>query len=204
MNEQVYRRLRSLLVNHGYPAGSVLDPDELAKRLRADGPSVLDALARLGSEGLVVHVPGEGSRVRSFQPDDVRRLIETRTVTETAVGRLAVERGTDAELRELGAMLRAAEGLLAQGGEVPRNGAFHRTIARLARDPELERDLALVCDQLRLALPPATRQVARSREAWREHRAILRALTARDAAAVEEAMAAHIRSIERTILASLE
>lgn len=200
MSDKAYRQLRFLLVGNDLEPGSPLDADEFAGRLKADREAVESALATLGTEGLVVHVPGEGARLPTFEPDDIRQLIKTRTATETAVGRLAAERATDAGLRDLAAMQRASVTLLGIGGTVPLTTNFHHGVARLAGDGELARDLGLLYDKLRLARPIAMRGPARMREAWREHGVILRALTARDGAAVEEAIVAHLVSIEKTVL----
>jgi len=204
VSDKVYRQLRFLLIDDQLEPGSPLDADDLTGRLKADRGAVVSALATLGAEGLLVDVEGGGTRLPTFQPDDIRQLIETRTATETAVGRLAVERATDAGLRDLGAMRRASVTLLGIGGTVPLTTNFHHAVARLAEDRELARDLGLVYDKLRLARPISMRGPSRMRGAWREHGIILRALTARDGAAVEEAIVAHIASIERALLATSE
>lgn len=204
MNGRVYLQFRRLLVDDGCMPGSQIDMDELARRVGSEPDASREALAQLEREGFVVRCPEEGLQVRSFQPDDIRELVRARAVTETAIGRLVVDRATDDELRNLGAMQRAAETLLAHGGDAPQDRNFHGAIARLAREAELERDLGLAYDQLRMARPSPMRTPSRSREAWREHRVILRALVARDGDATEAAVEVHLRSIEAAILGGLD
>lgn len=201
MNDHVYRRLRSLLLDDGFEPGSALCVDDLAQRVGGDCGAVDAALGRLGLEGLVVQVPDRGIALRRFQADEVRELVEIRTVIETAAARLVIERASDAELREVVAMQRAAEAVLARGGEVARDRDFHGEIARLSGNRELTRSLGLIYDQLRLARPPAMRRGARARVAWREHGAILRAILARDAAAAVDAVTAHLESVAGAVLA---
>ncbi|HKI57123.1 MAG TPA: GntR family transcriptional regulator [Trueperaceae bacterium] len=203
ITEQVYRRVRDLLLEGGYGPGERLSEVTLAERLEVSRGPVREALERLAQEGLVVRVPRRGTYVRHYARSEVRELMELRRVLETAAARLATERAGDEALERMRALQQAADVMVGSGSGYPPDKDFHQAVVRLAGNGALERSAGLVYDQLRLARSLSAQRNGRAREAWREHAAILRALLARDEAAVEAAVAAHLAAAEEAILASV-
>lgn len=203
ITEQVYRRVRGLLLEGGYEPGQRLNEVALAERLEVSRGPVREALERLSQEGLVVRVPRRGTFVRRYGRHEVRELMELRRVLESAAGRLAVERASAEELEAMRELQTAADAMIKRGSGYPPDKDFHQAVVRLAKNRELERTSGLVYDQLRLARSLSSKTAGRAREAWREHAAILRALLARDRAAVEAALAAHLAAAEAVMLASV-
>lgn len=203
VTEQVYRRLRSLLLEGGHAPGQRLNEVTLAERLEVSRGPVREALERLGQEGLVVRVPRRGTFVRRYGRTEVRELMELRLVLETAAGRLAARRAGGGDLERMRALQDAADAVIASGGGYPPDEDFHQAVVRLAGNRELERAAGLVYDQLRLARSLSAQRDGRARDAWREHAAILRALLARDEGAVETALEEHLRAAEAAMLASV-
>ena len=203
ITEQVYRRVRTLLLEGGYAPGERLSEVTLAERLEVSRGPVREALERLAQEGLVVRVPRRGTFVRRYGRTEARELMELRRVLESAAGRLAIERASDAQLEEMRALQKAVDVVIEAGSGYPPDKDFHQAVVRLAGNRELERAAGLVYDQLRLARSLSAQRGGRAREAWQEHAAILRALLARDGAAVEAALAAHLAAAEAAILASV-
>jgi len=199
ITEQAYRRVRGVLLEGAYLPGARLSEVALAARLEVSRGPVREALERLAQEGLVVRVPRRGTYVRRYDRAEVRELMELRRVLDTAAVRLAIVRADDDALSRVHALQDAAEAVIARGSGYPPDKDFHQAVVRLARNRELERSAGLVYDQLRLARSLSA-QGSRARAAWREHAAILRALLARDAAAAEEAVAAHLQAAEAAIL----
>lgn len=203
VTDQVYRRLRGLLLEGGYEPGERLNEVTLAERLEVSRGPIREALERLAQEGLVVRVPRRGTFVRRYGRHEVRELMELRRVLESAAGRLAAERATAEELEAMRGLQEAADAVIRGGSGYPPDKDFHQAVVRLAGNRELERATGLVYDQLRLARSLSAQTPGRARQAWREHAAILRALLARDDAAAEAAVVAHLNAAEAAILASV-
>jgi len=201
MTDQVYRAVRSLLLRGGYSPGSRLSETGLARMLEVSRGPVREALERLAQEGLVVRIPRRGTFVRHYGITEVRELMELRRVLELAAARMAVRRASGDDLVVVEEVLAAADTAIRNGHGYPPDKDFHLTIARLTCNRELERTAGLVYDQLRLARALAACRPGRSREAWREHTAILRALLARDENAVGVALEAHLAAAEAAMLA---
>ena len=204
ISEQVYLSLRSSLLGGAYPSGARLSEAGLAQHLDVSRAPVREALERLVQEGLVVRRPRRGTFVRRYDRTQVRELMELRRVLETAAARLAVARATDEELDALRRLLAAADAAIGRGEGYPPDRDFHRALTALAKNGELLRVAGLVCDQLRLARARSTHRCGRDREAFDEHAAVLRALTARDAVGVDAALAAHLAAAEAAMLAWLD
>lgn len=204
ISEQVYRSLRSSLLDGAHPSGARLSEAGLAQRLDVSRAPVREALERLVQEGLVVRRPRRGTFVRCYDRAQVRELMELRGVLETAAARLAVERASDGELEALGRQLGSAEAAVERGERYVADRDFHGALTALAKNDELAKVARLVSDQLRLARARSTARCGRAREAFSEHAAVLRALVARDPAAVDAALRRHLSAAEAGMLAWLE
>lgn len=201
ITEQVYDVVRAYLLAGGRRPGERVSEAGLAQRLEVSRGPVREALERLAQEGLVVRMPRRGTFVRRYGKREVLELMELRCVLETAAVRLAVRRADRAALATVEALLAAADAAIEGDGRYPPDEDFHQAIVRLARNRELERHAALVYDQLRLARALSSMRPGRSREAWREHADILRALLARDDVGAVAALERHLEAAKATMLA---
>jgi DNA-binding GntR family transcriptional regulator len=203
--EQAYRRVRADIL-----AGR-LPPDERLKlaRLQADyglGISpVREALMRLEGEGLVVGEPQRGYAVASVSLDDMHDLTRTRCRIEALMLRDAIDHG-DAEWEAaiVAAFHRLSKAPLPAAPDDTEavelwetlHRAFHDAVFAACRSPWLRRFDAMLVDhslryrQIRLF------QVDRAdlpRDVLTEHRAIMDAVLARDAARAESLTTAHVQ-----------
>jgi DNA-binding GntR family transcriptional regulator len=74
------------------------------------------------------------------------------------------------------------------------NADLHRIIANAAGNDRLGQILATLEDQMRIALHRAAADRAHMRAGLAEHRGVVEAIAARDAAVAEQRMRAHIES----------
>ncbi len=204
VGEQVYVALRSLVLSGDHPPGAHLSEVALARQLEVSRAPVREALERLAQEGLVVRIPRRGAFVRRYGAGEVRQLMELRRILETAASTLAVDRASDEAVAEVRSLLLGSEQAVTRGEAYPADKDFHLAITALSGNREVVRAAAMVYDQLRLARTLAARRSGRAQQAWSEHAAILNALEARDRGAVEEAVVAHLRAAESTMLASID
>jgi DNA-binding GntR family transcriptional regulator len=105
MAEAALAELQDSILSGELPAGSPLRLEELAARLGMSISPVREAVRRLESLGLAVHVPHRGARVSELALDDLRDTYEVRLVLEPlAVGRAArrfADRDAEAALAHL-------------------------------------------------------------------------------------------------------
>jgi DNA-binding GntR family transcriptional regulator len=136
------RRLREAILRAELEPGERLTEDELAAWLGVSRTPVREALARLASEGLVVIDANRGARVASFDPDEIRDLVELSRELVLLAQRLAASRATDEEVRTMRSCHGRRLAALAAGdgpGVEAATLRFHMTILAASRNRELQR-----------------------------------------------------------------
>lgn len=196
---QIYERLRAAILSLELAPGERLTERGLEATFAASRTPVRAALLRLDAEGLVQR--GErGFAVAPIDTNEIGQLAELREAVEVAAVRLAVARATD---DDIGALVELLDSDRENAEVVPAGDAFHEQLARLSGNP-------LLADSVRGAMTRLARtrslegRTAESREAaWREHRAIVDALHARDTDLAAGLVAAHIRGTNARLLGFL-
>ena len=92
MAEAALAELQDSILSGELPPGSPLRLEELADRLGMSISPVREAVRRLESLGLAVHVPHRGARVSELALDDLRDAYEVRLLLEPCAVRRAAER----------------------------------------------------------------------------------------------------------------
>jgi DNA-binding GntR family transcriptional regulator len=92
--EVALTELHDSIISGELPPGSPLRLEELADRLGMSISPVREAVRRLESLGLAVHVPHRGARVSELALDDLRDTYEVRLVLEPLAARRAAGRFT--------------------------------------------------------------------------------------------------------------
>ncbi len=95
MAEAALAELQDSILSGELPPGSPLRLEELAERLGMSISPVREAVRRLESLGLAVHVPHRGARVSEVDLDDLHDTYEARSALETLAVRRAAQRFTD-------------------------------------------------------------------------------------------------------------
>lgn len=195
---QVYEALRGHILAMQLQPGSVLPRVELAAHFGVSQTPVREALIKLGEEGLVDIFPQHATVVSRIdvaaarQAHFLRRAIELELVAELA-------QLPDAALRQLLTTLRghlARQAVAARaadyGGFVAADHDFHHALyAAAGMQPlwQLVRQRAGHVDRLRRLNLPAR---GKAQAVQRDHKAIVAALAARDAAAAQKAVRTHL------------
>jgi DNA-binding GntR family transcriptional regulator len=95
MAEAALAELRDSILSGELPPGAPLRLEELAERLGMSISPVREAVRRLESLGLAIHVPHRGARVSELALDDLRDTYEVRLVLEPLAVSKAAARFTD-------------------------------------------------------------------------------------------------------------
>ncbi|CAD0185879.1 putative HTH-type transcriptional regulator YdfH [Ruegeria sp. THAF57] len=190
-------------------AGALLPGDrlreiELSERLGVSRTPVREAIRQLEADGLVTHVPRLGATVRSLDYAEVMELYEMRAVLEGTAARLAARAASDIELDELDVL----NDRLAEAGTGPDavriNKIFHATLLDAAKNRFLTKSTLSLQKALLILGPSQLLDSERAASAVAEHRRIMAALKARDGAAAESEMRAHIQAAQRMRIRALQ
>lgn len=183
LHDEVLTRLRNVIVEGQLAPGARVPEKELCAEFGVSRTPLREALKVLAAEGLVELLPNRGARVRRFTEQDVRNLFEILAALESAAGRLACTRITDAEIAAIERLHYEMYGHYMRR-ELPAyfrlNQAIHLGIVDAARNPALKETYEGFTARMRQFRYSAN-TIARDRwgEAMREHELMLDALRRR-------------------------
>ncbi len=201
--EAAYRWIRRAILKGELRSGAKLAEKVLAQQIGVSRTPVREALMRLESQGLVVLEHYRRGYVAQFTVEDAQEILRLRAVLEGHAAFRAATRITDAEIAELEALATAMEEKFAALGYdgylddfEPLNAAFHMVVARAAASPRLLRilDTSLELPAVRLSAYSEANE-PRTLRNHRQHREIIAALKARNAAWAQHEMTAHLASL---------
>lgn len=209
---QIQRRIERGELN----PGDQLPPERaLAEQLRVSRASVREALRSLELLGVTESRPGGGTFIRQVSPDDLLRplaaltkahdlheILEVRELLEPPLAALAAERATPADVVDLHRILEQQEDKLAAGESyVEEDTQFHYTVARAAKNDLVLRMLHVIWDALRASREEWLQSPTRARSSLDGHRALLRAIEARNSDAARAASREHLTHVGTGLLA---
>jgi len=189
----VFNTLREMAISCQLKPGERLSEIELAARLGVSRTPVREALNRLVTEGFLQPC-SRGFMRRPLDVQETLDLYEARVAVERECLRLALLRGTTEQLDEAQAFLnhsRAVSADTPMAELVALDEAFHRRLAAMSGNAELQRMLASLNDRIRFLRWIDMEHVGRD-STQQEHQSILEALRRRDARAAEQHLSDHI------------
>ncbi|MCV6613790.1 MAG: GntR family transcriptional regulator, partial [Cellvibrionaceae bacterium] len=148
--DKVFADLVRAIVEGQIPAGSKISEPELAKSHGISRGPLREAIARLEACGLVIRKPNVGARVVMLSAQDMVEISEVREPLEGMACRLAAEKSTPEDIRELRALLeqhQAQDALQKGQGYFQKAGDldFHYRIVQCCKNQKL---IGLLCDDL--------------------------------------------------------
>ncbi len=192
---RVEERIADAILRGELAPGSKLDEQTLAARYNVSRTPVREALRQLLATGLVESVPRRGAVVTTFGPERLSQLYEAIGELETLCARLAAQRMTAIERKELElalAPLRQAAAAGDRDAYLERSDTLHDVIHRGCHNPFLTE---LVRAYRTRSLPfrnlqPYTRDRVRGSSA--EHERIVAAILRQDAEEAARVMREHV------------
>jgi DNA-binding GntR family transcriptional regulator len=210
LQERTYRALRDALLDGKFAIGERIFEAEIAQTLGVSRVPVREAVRRLQQDGLLEVRPRSGIYVAAVSVEEADDVYRIRAALEGTAARLAAERITPAELRDLRDMLKREResGRAGKHGSqaqvVVRADEFHRAVHVYARSPRLYELLELIYAQvmhfraITLSLP------GRADAALHGHQHLYEALSRHDGPEAERIMREHIDSARRLLLDRLQ
>jgi GntR family transcriptional repressor for pyruvate dehydrogenase complex len=210
LTKQATETLRRFILTEDLKPGEQLPSErELSESLSVSRNIVREALSVLVAEGLIVKQPGRGIFVTEFDRESVApqiavsvdyngrspaALSEARAAVELGAITLIAKRVTDEELDRLDAINRSFEDNLRQRRSTIKDDIeFHKLLLAATRNPVLIELVPLLLEYFRLAVMYRPSAIFHNPErVISEHRAIIKALRARDAVAARQALIDHL------------
>lgn len=201
---EAFERIVNGIVLGDFEPGERLREAQLSRSLGISRGVLREAMQRLEGLNLVHRTSNIGVHVVGLSDQDLFELFTMREALEGMAARLAAENITDEEIDELNSMLNrhgaSAELKTGDGYLQYSDDDFHLFIARASRNTRLERILSNeLYFQLRLYRYRSSARRGRAKEALREHKAIVSAISNRDPDAAEAAIRTHLRNARENL-----
>lgn len=198
MRERVYAALERLIIEGDLAPGEHLVETELARELGVSRGPVREALQTLSRDGWVELRPRLGAFVRQPSESEVVEFFQVRALLEGECARLAAANVTASAVvraRELLADGWSAVALEEERALVAANAALHAFITELAGNATLCELTERLQKRSQWYFRPVS--VARSRDAWVEHEAVVDAIVDGDADRAAACLRAHVQETQR-------
>lgn len=200
--EQAYDELKRQILDQRLVPGQRLNIDALTRECGVSTSPLREALVRLGAEGLVTFTANAGFSVAPVPTDSqMDQLLEYREMIEAHCAREGARRGDGAALKAMKAaneamvqMRRKGVGYRQSRAYVALEQDFHQALVDSAGNAVIStqyRELHVLLSIARLSVVPESGNFG-SDEAVEEHGVVIAAFEARDGAAAEAAVRAHI------------
>lgn len=201
IEERIYRSVFEGVTNQRLAPGTKLPEASLCELFGVSRALVRKVLQRLAHDHIVDLRPNRGAIVAMPSPEETRQIFEARRALEAALVRMAVRNATKAEVAELRRHLKEEHAAMhrhTQPEWARLASSFHLRVARLARNPILERYLTELMSRCSLIValyePPGNAACEHG-----EHAELVDAIARGDADTAVHLMEAHLLVLERNI-----
>jgi len=216
--EDVVSQIRALIEEGRVKQGDQLPTErELSETLRVSRGTVREAIRTLESMQLVESRQGNGTYVLAsseealLQPlaaalfreqDSIYDIFFVRKIIEPHVAELAAENATSEEIQELASLIKEQEERLTIGGIniIDPNSAFHVHLARMTKNPVLNRILYAIIDLLKQIREDHLQNAERAKKSFLGHREIFTAIKNGDCTAARRLMQRHLEDVEKILI----
>lgn len=216
LTNSVFEQLLSFVVNESWKPGDRIPPErELCQKLGIARTSLREALKAMELVGMLDSRVGDGTFVcprseflsrpllwafTGTDHEELREIMEARTIIEENLAAFAAMRGTDEEIKEIGRAVQLMRDSIARGDSIlDADMAFHIAVSKAAQNGVLVNAVQLLRNLMRqwilykLLIPDVPETVLK------RHAAIYRAIAARKPNAARNAMRLHLEETSRLV-----
>ncbi len=215
LGDQAYSAIREAIVSGVLKRGEKVTERGLAESLDISATPVREALRRLEQDRLVERAGPRSVRIAKFEEDELREFTMIEDVLRALSARLAAQKSTASQRREMNALLERADSLRAQVQDAAQGSPaerelvvailecmreFHTLVDQASGNPTLIQMLHMVdafgADERRHSVLSEVSSERRGAvdERYQQHRAIYDAIARGDGDRAEKLMRAHSRT----------
>jgi DNA-binding GntR family transcriptional regulator len=203
LNNQIYQILKEMIADQRFNPGGYINVEQLTHELGVSRTPLWEAIRRLEQEGILIHTPHKGVRVRELTREMALELYIVREALETTAARLGAGLATPPIIARMKKCLDQQAQIVKQRDSVAYSRSdyeFHLLIHEASGNSLLKE----ILEGLRYkALPLAFHITPRLSEFLGFHREILAAFRNKDGQTAEEAIRRHNRRMIELIETSL-
>lgn len=198
LKDQIYDIVKEDIISQTYKNNTVLNEKKISQELNVSKTPVREALKALEAEGWVEYVPYKGILVKQMSLDDLKDVFRVRKVLEIMVVESVVKKITPPLLEELHNSMKKQEALLDDnepvvGKFIDYDLEFHGILLKVAGSHLLSDLIGQMRDKSKcFGMQAIFSSRSRYEETIAEHRAVYKAVAAKDLQAARDAMAKHI------------
>ncbi|TYP55413.1 GntR family transcriptional regulator [Thermosediminibacter litoriperuensis] len=207
IRDLIYEHIRRMIFSGELKDGERLVEKDLAERLKVSRTPVREALRKLETEGLVVHLPRKGVVVKGFSREDVIEIYSIREALEALAITYTVKNITGAELEKLRECLE----LMRRHTEVDdtenlfrASQEFNDILIKSCRMPRLIDLISTYQEYLARFRMVTMKSRERKLSALKEHEEIFKAVAERDVERAEKLVRNHLRKALETYLKTFD
>lgn len=208
LTEKTYNTLKRAILDLDLEPGELLTEEELSEQLGVSRTPLRAALSKLEYENLITVIPGRGTYVSELSIDYMEDIFDVREVIDMLSVKLAAERRTDEDIKEMHFLIEQQEQLL-QYEEVDVKQfmkldiEFHCVISRATNNEILKRlTLELVESYNRYILVAPF--LDRANTIVSEHKRIIEAIKEGDGEKAAKIVQNHISDIRESLKERIE
>ncbi len=206
--DNVYERLRDLILSNVFRAGQKLVDRELAEQLGVSRTPVREALGRLAMTGLVEKRVRRGYYVSDFSADQVKDLYEFRKMLEIHAVKLAAQNAQPSHLEEFDRILDKLKMLTSEPGDHAKadklDMEIHELIARASGNASLHLAMQSVLDKVMCFFWVENTDRDSLAVSHREHQALLQLIREKDAEGATELIRMHVDTAQESLVSVLQ
>ncbi|MEM7033364.1 MAG: GntR family transcriptional regulator [Chloroflexota bacterium] len=205
-SEMAYQILKEKIITLELPPASLLNEAELMDELELGRTPIREALRQLAFENLVVILPRRGTIVADVNASDLQKIFEIRLDLEVCAVRLATERATPDQIREMEKLFEGIDDTVKQGDHhelIALDHQAHVMIAQASHNEFLETMLDRLYTHILRLWYVSLHEVSHLSDAVVEHQELVTAIKARDVQKAEQIMRDHIMGFQTMFLTVL-
>ena len=193
--EEVAELLRQRIFNRELTPGSWIDELKLAEEYGISRTPLREALKVLATEGLVTMKVRRGAYVTEMSDSDLADVYHLLALLESDAAEVVATKATELQLRELEGLHQELEKAVHNRERFFEiNEAFHMRMLEIANNRWRDQMVADLRKVMKLNRHNSLLKSGRIEDSLVEHRAIMAALVARDAAGTAQRMREHFKN----------
>jgi len=207
LREVIFDTLREAIITGELKPGERLMEVKLAEKMGVSRTPVREAIRMLEIEGLVDMLPRKGAHVAELSVKDIMDVLEVRAAMDSLATRLAAERITDDEIKELRQIQAQFINYVEKNnlqGSIKKDVEFHELIYRASRNDRLLQIANNLREQVQRFRVIYLKDYSSPKNLIKEHEDICDAIAARNLEKAQEYAQIHINNQEKVIIKAIK